>query len=165
MGLPIHVTSRGRIRRRALWAGVAILFVASLLIGLAQSAFGPAIGVALGVLQLGLVYVWICLLLRRMHDLGRGWITLLVFLGVATLFWAEILNLRSVLRGMIASGVSDTGYLWSAALTGVFAPLHLLRGFAFAIFTSMLWLGVASGRKGANRYGPQPGVPDQVEVF
>lgn len=165
MGLPIYVTSKGRIRRRALWGGVAILFVASLVLSLMSTITPGSWGLGFGLLQLGLYYFWVCLLLRRMHDLGRGWITLTVFLVIATLFWAFLAGVREAAIALAETNKTDLEAFRRSMLTGWAAPGPLLTGFAYAACTSLLWLGVASSQRKTNRYGPQPGVIDQAEVF
>ncbi len=147
----LFFTPEGRIGRKPFLLAVAILWVA----GLAVHVL-PLLG---GLLWLMSLYCWICVLSKRLHDMGRtGWLQLApMVIGVGGLILGGLMVMASIL-GPAASGfVADhllmglgamIGGMWiGAALLALAVTIHLLF---------LLWLSLSPGQTGDNRFGPRP---------
>ena len=144
----LFLEGSGRIGQRDFWIGFAILFVAGLIIGMI-----PIIGALIGLL---LIYPWVCLYAKRLHDFGKsGW---LVLIPVGLQLLAMLFGLMAVFGGMIgaASSYGDPGMamLGGVGAAGALGLLSLIATIAF-----VLWVGLTKGDPGDNAYGPPRATP------
>ncbi len=137
----------GRSGRRRYWIGILASVVAY--------AGAPPLGLPVRWVRLGIAAVWILFVaVPRLHDLGlTGWLAL------------------------IPSGLRTSASLTAIGWRDAFHPsVDLTRrvGVATTLAVGLVsiamtvWLGVARGQHGANRFGPDPGgVPgaDVAETF
>lgn len=147
---------RGRLRRRLYWRASMILLVIWWV-----APIIPRIGLYLGAaFSLVALYGFACLYAKRLHDLGRsGWWQLIGWgVGVGSLFLALLILVMST-NANLATGIPLDPRLRPDAVAGFavvgtagFAGLHIL-------------LGVLRGQTGANRFGPDPGRPLDMEIF
>ena len=126
------LSPQGRIGRAAFWIGFALVMVLSVALNLIPGVIGHL---------LGFVLLWpqVCINAKRLHDMGRtGWL-LLIPAGVS----AACLLLSFVL----GSGAE------AAPRPQAMAPLVVagLCGLAF-----LIWVGLARGTPGPNRFGAKP---------
>lgn len=134
--------------------GGFILGAGLLILGGVLSHLVPGLGLIYAVVSF---YAWICLLSKRLHDMGRsGWLQAAPFLlgwtlmaaggglgaaSVATLL-ASAPSLRLMAAGAAAAGLVAVG------LFIVGGTVHLLL---------LIWVALSPGQRGFNRYGPPPG--------
>ena len=118
--MALLLSPSGRIPRREFWPGFAVVMVASVVLN-----FIPLLGQLLG-----LVMLWpqFCIHAKRLHDLGKS--ALLMLIPLAVTIAAGVLSLVS---DRLSFGVS------------------FLVGGAF-----LLWVGLTPGQAGPNPYGPAP---------
>ena len=140
----LFLSTKGRIGQKDFWIGIAILTVAWWLAHLA-----PPLGYLIHLL---LIYPFICLHTKRLHDLGRsGFIQLIpdmvgLVCFIVGVMWLGSGLISAVARGdWVGVGGAILGGLLLAALLGLWALVSL--GF-------LLWTGLASGQPGDNRFGP-----------
>ena len=143
----LFLSANGRIGRQSFWIGVAILFVAGMVLN-----FIPIIG---QLAALALTYCWVCVYSKRLHDFGKtGWLAAVPF--VLVLLFA-ILGMMSV-GGMAAMGAfsGSEDAMAGAAMggMGVMALASMLIGLLALAF--LLWVGLTPGDAGPNRYGEPP---------
>lgn len=149
------LSPHGRIRRGPFWIATLLILAAQIA---AAVLAGPG---AQDLVYLLVAYPSVCLNTKRLHDLGRsGWIQLAAWIATAPLVmfsWAS--TYISLVQGPAAAEMfqarhaGSTLYLTAYAV-GTLSSLGLL-----------LWLGIARGRRGQNRYGPEPGAEPVEEVF
>jgi uncharacterized membrane protein YhaH (DUF805 family) len=133
----------GRIGQKDFWIGFGILFLANMLFG-----WVPLIG---QIVFFACLYAWVCVASKRLHDLGKsGW---LAALPVGIVAAAMVLTIVTLTGGVLGAMAHDGGFsiIAGAGLVGVLWSLGSLINFVFVI-----WLGVAPGQPGDNRYGPPP---------
>lgn len=126
----------GRINRKIFWTGVAILVVASLVLGSL-----PGVGT---VLSLALLYPWTCLLIKRLHDFGRS--GLLVMVPLLPTAVAALLSVWITFAASFSG--SSAGVFAAAGLAATFGLVAMLIALAF-----LLWVGLKPGDETDNRYG------------
>ena len=145
----------GRIKRKTYWVGSLLLLAIELPVMLAPGY------VAAEVVYVLLLYPWIWLYARRLHDLGfSGWVQLPFY----------VIAIPSVLAGWsvayleVIEGAAAAQALEERQMASIFAMT--MFGFeAVANLAFFLWLGIARGQPRQNRYGPQPGVAPVEDVF
>jgi uncharacterized membrane protein YhaH (DUF805 family) len=115
------LSPQGRIARREFWPGFAAVMVASIVLNLI-----PILGQLLGLL---LLWPQFCIRAKRLHDMGKTALLLLIPLAVTILGS----SLSAISGGRLAFGVP------------------FLVGVAF-----LLWVGLTPGQTNPNRYGPPP---------
>lgn len=145
----LFLDANGRIGQRDFWIGFAILFVTGLIVGVI-----PFIG---AILSLLLIYPWICLYAKRLHDIGKsGWLVL-VPVGLQVL--ALLLSMMAVVGGMVGSAVvyGDASGLAMMSGLGAAGLIGVLAFVATIIF--VLWVGLTPGDPGDNAYGPPRATP------
>ena len=141
----LFFSAEGRIGRQAFWIGWLVLLGVQMLAG-----WIPVVGHALGLIAL---FAWVCLCTKRLHDMGRsGWwqapaLALGPVLIVGSALWLGFGAALAALTG---------GEPELAALAGV-GVLLVSVGVAFiSMIAFTLWVGVAEGEPGDNRYGQPP---------
>jgi uncharacterized membrane protein YhaH (DUF805 family) len=144
----VFFSANGRMGQKDFWIAAAALFGAWVL-SLALHFLAPFA-------WLLLVYCWICILSKRLHDAGRsGWLILVpVAVGFAAVCISLVVAGVSAI-GAIASGAGDASnwaVMWGAL--GVTAILWGAAGLVKLVF--ILWVGLASPSTGDNRFGPPP---------
>ena len=138
----LFLQSNGRIGQKDFWIGFGILFIGGIIISLI-----PLIG---GLISLALIYCWVCLYAKRLHDMGKsGWLAAIptVLPGIVAL-----LSVFAVFGTMGAAAYGDaSGMMASLGMIGALGMLSFLVVVGFAI-----WCGVTAGDPGDNAYGPPP---------
>ena len=141
----LFFSAEGRIGRQAFWIGWLVLLGVQVLAG-----WIPVVGHALGLIAL---FAWVCLCTKRLHDMGRsGWWQAPAFaLGPVLLFGSVLWIGLGVAMAAIGGGDPEV-----AALAGI----GLVLTSVFVAFTAMiaftLWVGIAEGQSGENRFGEAP---------
>ncbi len=136
----------GRIGQRDFWIGFLILFVAGILLHAAV-----VVGTLVWLLS---TYCWVCLFSKRLHDMGHsGWAQLWIYvfdvIVVAALFVGGI--------GSILAAVFSGGHVgWGLAAGGIGLFLLAVCAWFLSRLVFVLWVGLAGGQVGDNRYGPGP---------
>lgn len=143
----LFLSADGRIGRKDFWIGALILMVAWLL--------APVFHLLAPIVWLLLLYPWVCVFSKRLHDFGRsGFLIVVPFLVGAV----------AVALGLAFGGAAALGSLWAAAFggavswamviggLGVMAGFLALAGVAKVIF--ILWVGLSPSDPGPNLYGP-----------
>jgi uncharacterized membrane protein YhaH (DUF805 family) len=141
----------GRIGQKDYWIGALILFVIWML--------SSALHLLAPLIWLALVYPWVCLIAKRLHDFGKSAWLILVPLVVAC-----ICGLLAVIFGgvsAVAAFVSAAGDWTDPRAWGVFAgALGLAVAFVAVAglvkIAFLLWVGLRRGDVGPNLYGPPP---------
>lgn len=144
----IFLDSNGRIGVKEFWIGFLILFGAAVVLG-----WIPLIGQLISIL---LIYPWICLYSKRLHDFGKtGWLVLVPFgIGVAAMVLSFVVGGASI----FAAGMSGTEEgVATSALAGMGVVALLLGVAALVGFAFLLWVGLSKGDAGPNKYGPPYG--------
>lgn len=137
----LFLDSKGRIGRKDFWIGFAILFVAGIVLGLI-----PVIGQIIGLLML---YLWVCLGAKRLHDMGKsGWLMVIPF---ALQLVAMLVGMMSVGGAMMAGAAGNDAAMAGAMGGGLVVMLCGLASLAF-----LIWIGATPGQAEANQYGPPP---------
>lgn len=138
----LFLEASGRIGQKDYWIGIAILFVANLVL-----SWLPFIGL---LVSLAGIYFGICVSSKRLHDMGKsGWLAAVPY-GVTAL--AVVLSAMTLIGGMAsASSGNDMGALAGMGMATSFWGLAFLINLGF-----LIWLGVTKGDTGDNAYGPPP---------
>lgn len=146
----LFLSPEGRIGQKDYWIGALILFG----IGLVSSALhflAPLIWLAL-------IFPWICIIAKRLHDAGRsGWMMLI---PVAVGCLAALAGVVFGVIGAVAAFVTGSGWDhpagWAAFIgsLGAAVAFFVLAGVVKVVF--LLWVGLSAGDAGENRYGPPP---------
>lgn len=132
----IFLTAEGRMGRREFWIGFAMIFVASIVLGMI-----PILGQIIGLL---LIWPQVCIHAKRLHDMNyTGWLMIIPF-GVSCM---------AIVFAMMSGGL--------AALTGEVSVMGAAMGMAFLAFgfaallglAFLLWVGLTPGQVGENRFG------------
>lgn len=148
----LFLSAEGRIRQQDYWIGVLILIGLWIVSHLAH-VFAPLI-------WLLLIYPWVCVIAKRLHDFGRsGWLILIPFVIAFIAGCAAFVAGGAALIGMIFNASSEAGSDLSN-WAGVFGALGIAAAFllvALAVkLVFLLWVGLSRGDPGPNRYGPPP---------
>jgi len=144
----LFLTADGRIGQKDFWIGFLILFVAGLVLGMI-----PLLGMIIG---LALIYPNVCLYSKRLHDAGRsGWLAAVPYAIGCVGFL-----LMMMMGGMGAMGAMMGGGNDAMASAGMMAGLGAMGLIGLLMFAALigflLWVGLAKGDPGDNRYGPPP---------
>ena len=141
------LSANGRIGQKDFWIGFLILFVAGFILGLI-----PFLGM---IISIALIYPWVCLYSKRLHDFGKtGWLAAVPF-GI----WLIAGVLAVFAGGAAMMGVASGNE--AAAAGGMMAGLAgmgLVMMLAFVAWIGFtLWLGLTKGDPATNQYGaPTP---------
>lgn len=156
---------QGRIGPSDLWKGLIILLVVQIALAV-LSAFSPmAISMLFSIIGIALIYPYVCILGKRLHDNGKSaWWVILVILVYLILSWIVTLALLSLfgLNPMTMAGAgpdSMADYKQASLLPSLIGAIVLtgILGFVMAALKS---------EPGTNKYGPPPagdipGEPDE----
>ncbi|HUS98382.1 MAG TPA: DUF805 domain-containing protein [Hyphomicrobiaceae bacterium] len=137
---------RGRINRQGLlWLATGLVaFQVAICVVLWSGLYptnAPLVAVAKA------VFIWISFTatVKRLHDIGRSGLWMLAAVA-ALVAWAAVI--ASVLvYGYGLSALQPQGHLYWVALGVMMMP----------VLVATLWLHIAKGHAGINRYGPPPG--------
>ena len=155
------LSADGRIKRQPYWISWIVLFAVSLVGSLILQIISPYAG---SVLSLLLIYPYVCIYSKRLHDLGQtGWLAAIPFGLSAITSCVALYTLATT--GLMAGPLSAANVGNPMALMSKLGPMMMvssLSGLVGLVF--WLWLGIAEGNQGANKYGPEPGAADS-EVF
>jgi uncharacterized membrane protein YhaH (DUF805 family) len=147
----LFLSPEGRIGQRDFWIGFLVLFVIGLL--------APVLHILAPLVWLVLLFPWVCLFSKRLHDFGKSGFLILIPVVVACLAMG---------MAIVFGGVTAVSALWTAAEGGaqpsswavvagaVTAMLGFLAVAALAKLIFILWVGLSRGDAGDNRYGPPP---------
>ena len=143
----LFLSPNGRISRQPFWIGALILFVVGFVL-----KWIPVVNL----LTIVLIYPWVCLYSKRLHDMGKsGWLTVAPFI---VMILAVIIALVVGGAGALAAmGMNQNDPAAAASAIGGLglAGVIVLLGF-LVCFGFMLWIGLTPGEPGANQYGPSP---------
>ena len=148
----LFLSANGRIGQKDFWIGFLILFVGGFILGLI-----PVIG---QIISIALIYPWVCLFSKRLHDFGKtGWLAAVPF-GIWAI--AGVLAVMAMIGGGAAAvGAAGAGVGDAAAAGGMMAALAgmgLVLMLAFVVYIGFtLWVGLTKGDPASNKYGaPTP---------
>jgi uncharacterized membrane protein YhaH (DUF805 family) len=149
----LFLSAEGRIRQQDYWIGVLILIGLWVVSHLAH-IFAPLI-------WLILVYPWVCVITKRLHDFGRsGWLILVpVVVGFLCACAAVVVGGVAVIGAFFAASTdsgADMGS-WAGVLGALGIALVFIAIAAVVKLIFLLWVGLHGGDAGPNRYGPPPG--------
>jgi uncharacterized membrane protein YhaH (DUF805 family) len=140
----------GRMGRKDYWIGVAILFVAGLILGNV-----PLIKM---IWPFASIYFSVCVYGKRLHDIGQSaWMVLLPY-GI--IFGGVVL--AAIVGGSAFLAAASTGSDTASAVGGMaglgIAGLILVAA-ALASLGWVIWLGTRESEAGENQFGPPREVP------
>jgi uncharacterized membrane protein YhaH (DUF805 family) len=101
------LSPQGRIGAGPFWQGVIVLIILGVILS-AISAYGPPAASLVGILALLLVYPWLCVFGKRLHDAGKSawWFLaalaaylILSSIGYVVLFYDEMMQMQGVQFG------------------------------------------------------------------
>jgi uncharacterized membrane protein YhaH (DUF805 family) len=139
------IDPRGRSNRCGLRVAASILLAIEIALVVVLWATGATFDGALAlVVKLVLLWLAIAACARRLHDLGRSaWS--LAWAVPATIVWATAAALAVVaFAGLEALSPSSPWYMLAIGVSMV------------PVIVGTLWLHLARGQTGPNRYGPEP---------
>ncbi|ADL00580.1 DUF805 domain-containing protein [Brevundimonas subvibrioides] len=138
----------GRIRRQHFWLGWLICLGIGVVLG-----WIPFFG---ALLSIALIWPNLAITVKRLHDMGHtGWLAVIPWIAGVVGIGAFIATVG--LTAIANSGnweSDDPAMVWAimAPGFGIFAIVCLIQlGF-------LLWIGIAEGQPGDNRFGPNPKV-------
>lgn len=135
----------GRIRRQHFWIGWLICLGVGVVLG-----WIPLLGT---LLSIALIWPNIAISVKRLHDMGHsGWLVVIPWIaGIGGVVAAGM----SVGFAALTSGYMDTED--PAAALAIIGPMFgILAIVALIQLGFLLWIGIAEGQKGDNRFGPNP---------
>lgn len=141
---------QGRIGPQNYWIGVLIILAGNLFL-----TWIPVLGI---VIWLGLYYVGFCVYGKRLHDIGKSmWIHALFLVVSFVIFMIAVFMAGG---SIFAMAMNSSGNVSPAAMASMFGSLFS----AFALPTLLaiaytIWLGVAKGDVGDNRFGAPESAP------
>ncbi|MBR9833999.1 MAG: DUF805 domain-containing protein [Alphaproteobacteria bacterium] len=162
----------GRIARNRFWQGLVILTVASILVAAATTAVHEMVGL----INYVLVFCYICVFGKRLHDSGRSaWWVLAIGGGTVVLqtvmtliflmliwpgfmneeqrqVWTEVLDLAQA--GNSAEMTRGVQYLFEISMSTLQRAQMVITVITNAIFG--YWIGTLRTVPGDNQYGPEP---------
>ena len=136
----------GRTRRSHFWIGWLICFGAGFVAGLI-----PIIG---QLISIALIWPNLAISVKRLHDMGKsGW--LVVIPWVASIIGGIVaVSMMGVSALSNASALEDGD---PAAIMALLGPAMGIVGVVLLVCLGfLLWIGLAEGQPGDNRYGPNP---------
>lgn len=142
----LFLSPEGRMGIKDFWLGFLILFGLWWVLNLV-----PLVG---HLVQLAMIYSYVCLYAKRLHDMGRSGFWQLIPMAVTAV--CLTVGVTAAGAGIAAAVIQGDTEAVLAAVAGGFLLLGLcaLAGIVCLIF--LTWVGVAGGQPGTNRYGPPP---------
>ena len=149
----LFLSPEGRIGQKDYWIGLLILMIVWIV--------SPVLHILAPVLWLILLYPWICVIAKRLHDFGKsGWFIMVpVIVGVVCMGLAFVFGGLSVLTAIFAAATEGAELNWGVFLAALGAMIAFLAVAGLVKLIFLLWVGLSSGDRSANRYGPPPGSP------
>ncbi len=148
----LFLSPEGRIGQKDFWLGGLILLV----IWLAT----PLLHIFAPLAWLLLLFPWVCVFAKRLHDFGKSGLLILapLVVGVVAATLGVIFGGMTVFSAVwtYATGGGEPAS-WAALLGALGAMLAFLGIAALFKFVFILWVGLSPGDPGPNRYGPPPG--------
>jgi len=152
---------QGRLSRTHFWIGWAIVFF-----GYHVWSFIPFLNIALVVGAPVLLWSNLAIGAKRLHDMGRSaWLIAIPWSAMIGGF-VYLIVVISMAAINDPTAFDDEGDL--AQVLNILVPPLGVWGFtAFIGVGFWLWLGIADGQRGANRFGPDPVHParDTADTF
>lgn len=156
----VLLSSKGRIGSRTFLRGLSVITAAFILVQIANTFISPMFGI----LFYPMVYVYVCLFSKRLHDAGHsGWFYLLFLIGYAVVTSVVSALLMPVLSPEAFALYAEFGNDLAAAMEALteniqeFERLTALTSLASFLLTTAL-LGFIAERlptdAGPNKYGP-----------
>lgn len=142
----LFLSPEGRIGQKDFWLGFLILFGLWWLMH-----FIPILGF---LVQLALIYAFVCLYAKRLHDAGRSGFLQLIPIGVFVV--CGVIGLALAGAGVMMAMMRGDGYGAAGALAGGLVMLSLMSLTLLVEVGFLLWVGLSPGDAGDNRYGPAP---------
>lgn len=140
----LFLSADGRISRQSFWIGVLILIGVGVLLG-----WIPILG---WLISLALIYCWVCLYSKRLHDFGKtGWLAAVPFALMFLFIIVGVMSMGSMAAMGAYSGNEDAAAMGGLGVVALFGLLFGLGSLAF-----LLWVGLTPGEPGPNRYGEPP---------
>jgi uncharacterized membrane protein YhaH (DUF805 family) len=134
-----YFSPNGRVGRQLFWLCLAPLWVVA-----RTRSHLPIVGTLIGLL---LIYPWVCVYAKRLHDIGRtGWWTILPMVLAFAAKWTVVLGIAPVFYAELGP---PTAYRWLWFTVAVLVNAAYLG--------AVLWIGVTKSAPGLNRFGPPPG--------
>ena len=141
------LSPQGRVNREDFWVGFLILAAGDVLLMLV-----PMIGWALMVVS---IYCWVCLYVKRLHDMGKpAWLIAIPYgVWVIPVIAAIVMGGMAIVSGLVNGDDAGTSFSVLAGLGGFLSAclVALLIGVGF-----LLWMGLTPSQAGDNRYGAPP---------
>lgn len=172
----LFLEPQGRLAPKPFARGLVLLTGAFMIITIITAIGAPSFGV----LQYVLVYPYICLFGKRLHDAGlSAWIWLAYLLGfsVLNMFFSVLFlpllspgayAVQAELQKAMETGGLTAGFELMAERAAEIARLSVVTTVAAFLVASAL-IGLALYRmrseKTLNRYGPPPGAPHDLDSF
>jgi uncharacterized membrane protein YhaH (DUF805 family) len=141
----LFLNANGRIGQKDFWIGFLILFVGGFILGLI-----PILGMIVSIV---LIYPWVCLFSKRLHDFGKtGWLAAVPFaIGVVAMV------LMMVMGGAAMFGAASGTNAGAGSAMAAFGMIGILGLVCFAAYVAfVLWVGLSKSDPGTNQYGPPP---------
>lgn len=135
----------GRIGQQNFWIGVLIILGANILL-----TWIPLLG---WLIWLGLFYVGFCVYGKRLHDIGKSMWIHAIFLVVSLL--VAMIAMTMAGGSIIALAMNSSSEPDVAAIMSLIGSMF--SAFAIPMVIAIIytiWLGVAKGDAGDNRFGP-----------
>ncbi len=156
---------QGRILRNRFWQGLVMLTVASVLV----TAGSAMVSSAVGFVSLLLVYPYICVYGKRLHDAGTtAWWVIAIWLGSVVLSFifglvagpffttAEDVQIQQEMAERMAAG-DLTGMMEGAEiLSKRMLPLNLIATVGVNVILGLI-IGSLPTQQSENKHGPVPG--------
>jgi len=149
----LFLSPEGRIGQKDYWIGVLILIVAWVL--------SHALHVLAPIVWLLLIYPWVCVIAKRLHDFGKsGWLILVpVGVGIVAVIMALVFGGFTAISAIYSawSGGLEEPANWAVLIGAVGIMLAFLGLAALVKLVFLLWVGLSAGDPAPNQYGPPPG--------
>lgn len=143
----LFLSAEGRMSRQTFWICAGLLVVVSLVVSMI-----PVVG---SLASLALLWPWLVVLTKRLHDLNRSGKLALAML---------IPNLATALLALVV-GVMAISPATALAALSLAGPLAAVGGLAMLVSLAFLiWLAATVGDAEANTYGPPPTEPAWTSV-
>lgn len=136
----------GRLRRQHFWIGWLLCLGAGVVLG-----WIPVLGT---LLSIALIWPNLAISVKRLHDMGHsGWL-------VAIPWVAGLAGIVAAFMTVGTAALASGGYIDGddpAAVFAIMGPALGIFGIVALIQLGfLLWIGVAEGQRGDNRFGPNP---------